>query len=52
MQRTQETPENDRELSFVCLKEDGAFVSASAVGQMIQFAIKETVFMLFCFYFP
>ena len=36
LQRTQETPENDRDLSFVCLKEDGAFVSASAVGQICQ----------------
>ena len=41
LQRTQETPENDRELSFVCLKEDGAFVSASAVGQICRKAKAE-----------
>ena len=34
-------PENDRELSFVCLKEDGAFVSASAVGQICRKAKAE-----------
>ena len=34
-------PEDDRELSFVCLKEDGAFVSASAVGQICRKAKAE-----------
>ena len=34
-------PKNDRELSFVCLKEDGAFVSASAVGQICRKAKAE-----------
>ena len=41
LQRTQGTPEDDRELSFVCLKEDGAFVSASAVGQICRKAKAE-----------
>ena len=36
LQRAQKTPEEDRELSFVCLKQDGAFVSASAVGQICR----------------
>ena len=41
LQRTQGTPEDDRELSFVRLKEDGAFVSASAVGQICRKAKAE-----------
>ncbi len=41
LQRTQETPENDRELSFVCLKEDGAFDSARADGQICRTANAE-----------
>lgn len=51
LQRTQETPETDRELSFVCLKEDGAFVSASAVGQICRKA-KAEVERLEDFHFP
>ena len=41
LQRSEEAPEDYRKLSFVCLKENGAFVSASAVGQVCRRAKAE-----------
>ena len=34
LQRAQDIPEDYRELSFVCLKQDGAFVATSVVGEI------------------
>ena len=50
LQRSEDIPEDYKELSFVCLKPDGFFVSASAVGQMCQKA-KKTVEGLEDFHF-
>lgn len=40
LQRSEEVPEDYRELSFVCLKQDGAFVSTPAVEQICRRAKK------------
>lgn len=42
LQRSEEVPEDYRELSFVCLKQDGAFVSTPAVEQICRRA-KQTI---------
>jgi len=41
LSRTEEVPEGYREMSFVCVKPDGAFESAGAVGQVCRRARKE-----------
>ena len=37
LQRSEEVPENDRELSFVCLKQDGTFVSSRLLHKVLTF---------------